>query len=164
MNYVASRTEPVITPTTIDFYGYIEEQTACMDNPTSHLPPSHLPPCRVWANHVAHTLGFEVVESYPNAFDENGCFILKRLDTGPDTEIRHFAYLAILSLSYEDEIIVGIPDAAAYLQFYRLIQPMLTMQADERFHDDSDIDGRWQNGKSWKDILEVQTQRVKQNQ
>jgi hypothetical protein len=155
MNYVMSRTEPVITPShRTDFYKEVG------DMPDSDYPddgsPSRTPECRLWAQHVARTLGFSVIESYPTAFDESGCFILHRreLDPEPDNRAREFEYIAILAVSYENEIVVGIPDAAAYLQFHRLVQPLLTMQADARFHDDRDFDGRWENGRNFQDIYQ----------
>jgi len=146
MNYVMSSLTPLITPSPIDFYKTVGEL------PSSS--PGVTPDARLWAQHVAHNLGFEVVESYPVDWDESGCFILRRreMTQGPVNQARDFEYLAILAVSYENEIVVGIRDAAALLQFYRLVQPLLTMQADARFHNDVDVDGRWENGRNFQDI------------
>lgn len=155
MNYVMSRTEPIITPA--HYLDFLENVGDVPDSDPSDDRPSRIPVCRRWANHIAKTLGFSVIESYPNAWDESGCFILHRLDMGDmlENQARSFEYLALLMVSYENEIVIGIPNVAAYLQFYRLIQPLLTMQADSRFHADKDIDGRWEHGRNFQDFVQA---------
>ena len=155
MNYVMSRTEPVITPSHLtDFLKTGDDLSD--DAYPDDGSPSRTPDCRLWAQHVAKSLGFYVIESYPTAWDESGCFILHRhkMENEPCTRVREFEYIALLAVSYENDIVVGIPNAAALLQFYRLVQPLLTMQADARFHDDVDVDGRWENGRNFQDIYQ----------
>ncbi len=152
MNYTMSRTEPVITTLRFDLLKDVGEMPE--DAYTEDGSPSRVPDCRLWAQHVARSLGFYVIESYPTAWDESGCFILHqhKMENEPCTRAREFEYIALLAVSYEDDIVIGISNAAALLQFYRLVQPLLTMQADARFHNDVDVEGRWENGRNFRDL------------
>ena len=100
MNYVMSRTEPVIT-----LFPHFDFLKDIGEIPDDAYPgdgsPCRVPECRLWAQHVARTLGFSVIESYPTAWDESGCFILHRreLDPEPGTQVREFEYIAILAVS-----------------------------------------------------------------
>lgn len=120
--------------------------------PDEDRPPRCEPDGDRWPERVAKSLGFWVIDKYPVYWDGTGCHVLSRSDSRPgisaDLPARRFKFLALLDVAYEEGIVVGIRDEAALLQFYRLVQPMLTLQVDKRFRWEGHEDGWWNRGRA----------------
>ena len=64
-----------------------------------------------------------------------------RRDSRKDSEAQlPFQFLAILATSYDEDVMVGIPDVQT-LDFYAKVQPMLTLRTSPRFLDVTDGKG-----------------------
>jgi hypothetical protein len=152
MYYTISSAEPALIP----YSNNLLEGTDSDENCQANSPPCKTLPGECWPRRVCNLLGFCLCNTFPVYWDGGGCLIFARSDPR-DLNIpisrpaRQFKYLAFLDVVYEEGIVVGIPDEAALLQFYQLIQPMLTLQIDKRFHWKND-EGYWDGGKSWDEI------------
>ena len=149
-NYVMSSTDPKLLP--FDQGDLLEgvDDVIIWDN-SDDKPPSAAPDGDKWPEHVAEALGFSISRSFPIYWDGSGCHILSRMadqyaKVDPKHVARCFQYLALLDVSYDEGIMVGIRDEAALLQFYRLVQPMFAVQMDERFRTDKQR-GWWDRGR-----------------
>jgi hypothetical protein len=113
-----------------------------------------------WSETVAKYLGFTIMESLATCFDGSGCVILSRCEKSifvPETHpARRFKFLSVLSISYEEDIIVAIRDEAALLQYYRLIESFLRLTTDNSFQDTTrgPSKGGWDQGRNWKAIAD----------
>jgi len=163
MNYIMSSKKPLMTPYEYDL---LEGVSDIMIH-DSKTPPSKTPDGDKWPRHVAETLGFIVDNIFPVNWDGSGCHILSKMDdeyarVALDHPARRFKFLALLDVAYDHGIVVGIRNEAALLQFYRLIQPMLTLQTDTRFRSEGEDDGWWNGGRAWMQIYHNDKRRQQQ--
>jgi hypothetical protein len=93
-----------------------------------------------WIGHVARHLDYCMANSFPAYWDGSGVYVLRRIDkpqscTDPLSPGRP-EYIALVDVTYKETAVISIPDAAALLQFFSLVQPMLELQTDKRFQMD----------------------------
>ena len=163
--FYASSNTPQLVPLDKEFGDLLEglENSAAniaVDADYSRHP--YRPDGTQWAEVVAKHLGFSLMESLATCFDGSGCVILRRDDGKPrfvsETHpARKFKFLSVLSISYEEEIIVAIRDEAALLQYFRLVESFLRLTTDKNFQDTTgprSNSGDWDQGRNWKAITD----------
>jgi hypothetical protein len=129
-----------------DFLGDLEIETR----------ESEDPPAQLWAEAVARVLGYSVSDTFPVDFEGQGLAILYRSSHEKKEGQLPFQFLAILATSYDEDVMVGIPDVPDLLDFYAKVESMLMLRTSPRFRDVTDgkngVSTLWDQGRQWRKI------------
>lgn len=91
------------------------------------------------------SVGLWRVVTYPVDKYGAGCAIFQ-IDSGGDPVGKGYAYLVCLDLYHNEPILIGLRGAVDFIEFHRIVQPMLMLQTEQRFLDDRDRDDVWDGG------------------